>query len=116
MTQWRRQEYEVLSQSSHLSYAASALTCRTLPLGEGEERLQIGIWGEASQASHRTIFYAAAMTWHFSRYSYAHLIGRQQSDGLLTLDRSDEWQRKIVLGREVLCELVLAHWKKSENF
>jgi hypothetical protein len=56
MTSWRREEYEVLSQSSHLSYAASILTSRTQPLGEGEEKLAVGIWGLASEWSHRTVF------------------------------------------------------------
>jgi hypothetical protein len=113
MTAWRREEYEILSQSSHLSYLASVLTSRTTPLGEGEDKLAIGIWGMASEHSHRTIFYAAATTWHFSRYSYRHLIGKQPSEGLLTLDREDEWQRKIVLGRDVLQNLVEAHWPKT---
>jgi len=116
MTSWRREEYEILSQSSHLSYAASVLTSRTQPLGEGEEKLAVGIWGMASEWSHRTIFYAAATSWHFSRYSYRHLIGRQPSDGLLAFDRADEWQRKIVLGRDVLDDMVLAHWNdRSEE-
>jgi hypothetical protein len=113
MTSWRREEYEILSQSSHLSYTASVLTSRTQPLGEGEEKLAIGIWGVASEWSHRTVFYAAATTWYFSRYSYSHLIGRQPSEGLLTFDRADEWQRKIVLGRDVLADVVLAHWKQA---
>ncbi|MDH2402218.1 hypothetical protein QCM77_19975 [Bradyrhizobium sp. SSUT18] len=112
MTSWRREEYEVLSQSSHLSYTASVLTSRTQPLGEAEEKLAIGIWGMASEWSHRTVFYAAATTWYFSRYSYPHLIGQQPSEGLLTFDRGDEWQRKIVLGRDVLDGLVSRHWKQ----
>jgi hypothetical protein len=111
MTSWRREEYEILSQSSHLSYAASVLTSRTRPLGEGEDEREIGIWGVASEFSHRTIHYAAVTTWHFSRYSYRHLIGRQPSEGLLAFDREDEWQRKIVLGRDVLADLVSAHWE-----
>lgn len=111
MMMWRREEYEILAQSSHLSYPASVLTCRTQPLNGGGEGLEIGIWGAASAWSHRTIFYAAATTWYFSRFSYVHLIGKQPSDGtLLTLNREDEWQRKIVLGRDVLANFVLAHW------
>jgi hypothetical protein len=111
MMSWRREEYEILSQSSHLSYPAAFLTISTRPLGEGEDKREIGIWGMASEFSHRTVFYAAATTWHFSRYSHRHLIGRQPSEGLLTLDRADEWQRKIVLGRDVLDDLVSAHWE-----
>jgi hypothetical protein len=114
MMSWRREECEILSQSSHLSYEASVVTSRTHPLGESEEKLEVGIWGVASEASHRTIFYAAATTWHFSRYSYPHLIGRQSSDGLLIFDRTDEWQRKIVLGRNVLADLVSAHWEEKD--
>ncbi|WP_128931397.1 hypothetical protein [Bradyrhizobium zhanjiangense] len=113
MTSWRREEYEILSQSSHLSYTASVLTSRTQPLSEGgedEENFAIGIWGMASEFSHRTIHYAAATAWYFSRFSYRHLIVRQPSEGLLVLDRADEWQRKIVLGRDVLDGLVSAHW------
>lgn len=110
MTAWRREEYEILSQSSHLSYAASILTSRTRPLGGDEEELKVGIWGMASEFSHRTVHYAAATAWHFSRYSYRHLIVRQPSEGLLIFDRADEWQRKIVLGRDVLHDLVSAHW------
>jgi hypothetical protein len=111
MTSWRREEYEILSQSSHLSYAASVLTSRTRPLGGDEDKRAIGIWGMASEFSHRTVFYAAATTWHFSRYGYRHLIGRQPSEGLLAFDREDEWQRKIALGRDVLADLVSAHWE-----
>jgi hypothetical protein len=111
LTQWRREEYEILSQSSHLSYTAAVFTCRWQPLGEGEEKWHIGVWGMASEASHRTISYAGRMTWYFSRLCYVSLLGRERSDdALLILDREDEWQRKIVLGRDVLDGIATAHW------
>ena len=110
MMAWRRQEYEILSQSSHLSYPASVFTSRTVALGQGDDVARIAVWGQASESSKRTMFYASATTWHFSRYCYQYLIGRKPTEALLVLDKNDEWQRKIVLGRDVLAHLVSAHW------
>jgi hypothetical protein len=110
LTAWRRQEYEILSQSSHLSYPASVFTSRSVALGESDDLARVAIWGQASESSKRTIFYASATTWHFSRYCYKHLIGRKPFEALIVLNKDDEWQRKIVLGRDVLHHLVSTHW------
>ena len=111
LTEWRRQEYEVMSQSSHLSYLASTMTC--LPeLIDREEQYGIGIFGRASANSHRTVSYAARMIWYFSRVSYNKIIGSVNSkDSLLTVNKEDENHQSIVIGAEVLSAITLKYWK-----
>lgn len=111
MTAWRRQEYEILSQSSHLSFVAAFLTARS-PSLDDTDKLVIGIFGSPTENSIRTISYAASTTWYFSRFSYNSLIGHEKSDSLLTLDRSDEWQQQLVIGREVLSRITLDYWEQ----
>jgi hypothetical protein len=106
--EWRIHEFEMLSQASHLSYPAAVCTVATIPLGE-EEQTRTGVWGLASEASRRTIDYAAATTWYFSAFSYRYLFGLDAKHGLLTLDQSNERQLRIELGREVLGAVMLAH-------
>lgn len=107
---WRREEYEILSQSAHLSYLAAFITTNTPDL-EQSDILKIGIFGQASSASHRTIFYAATTIWYFSRMSHNYLIGKDDtSKSLLILGRPDEWQCKMVYARDVLQKLVQANW------
>jgi hypothetical protein len=110
LTGWRRAEYEVMSQSSHLSYLAATMTC--LPASvEGEEIHRIGIFGRASANSHRTLSYAARTTWYFCRLSYNKLIGNSESDdALLVVDKEDENHRSIVVGWEVLSAITRKHW------
>ena len=110
LTEWRRTEYEVLSQSAHLSYLSAAMTC--LPaLVENEEVHGTGILGRASANSHRTLSYAARITWYFCRLAYNKLIGKSESDScLLTLDKEDENHRLVVIGWDILSTLTLQHW------
>lgn len=110
LTEWRRGEYEVMSQSSHLSYLASAMTC--LPISaENKEEHRIGIFGRASANSSRTLSYAALTTWYFSRLSFGKLLGHSDSDdSLLILNKEDENHRSIVIGREVLSEITTKYW------
>lgn len=79
MAAWRRQEYEVLSQSAHLSYLAACLTACPPVLGD-EKTHRVGILGQASQSSLRTLYYAAGANWHFSRFSFNALLGHTASD------------------------------------
>ncbi len=111
LTEWRRQEYEVMSQSSHLSYLASILTC--LPeLIDREEQHGIGIFGRASANSHRTVSYAARMIWYFSRVSYDKIIGPVNSkESLFAVNKEDENHQSIVIGEEVLSAITLKYWK-----
>jgi hypothetical protein len=106
---WRLEEYEILSQSPHLSFLAALLAARSNPLGD-RQVFKVGIFGLASENSHRTISYAAATTWYFSRLCWDYLVGKQSDGRLLVVDESDEWHRKIVLGRDVLSQVTLAHW------
>ncbi len=110
MTAWRREEYEVLSQSSHLSYIAAALTCFPI-LIEDEEKQRPGIFGMASANSHRTLSYAALTTWYFCFMSFKKLISPTGGSGsLLTFDKEDENHRTIVIGSRVLSSIVERHW------
>ena len=109
MKNWRQQEYEILSQSTHLSYLAACLTAVTPILG-GNDELCVGIMGAASESSVRTIFYAAATTWYFSRFGYNFLIGNPSSKNLLIVDTENDWHLRIVVGREVLARITMAHW------
>jgi hypothetical protein len=110
---WRRHEFEMLSQASHLSFPAAVCTVATIPLGE-KEQTRTAIWGLASEGSRRTIDYAAATTWYFSAFSYRYLFGLDAKHALLTSDQSDEGQLRIELGREILAAVVLAHWSEDD--
>ena len=112
MTQWRRQEYEIMSQSSHLSYLAAAMTCLPASL-EKPGMHGVGIWGRASESLYRTLSYAARTAWYFSRFSFEKIIGRQSSDhALLVLDRENENHISVIIGRDVLSEVTLKYWEE----
>jgi hypothetical protein len=109
MTAWRREEYEILSQSSHLSYLAACLTAVCPKLGEGET-CAVGILGVASDLSLRTIEYAGKSTWYFSRVSYNRLLGEDPNKSLIVLDKENEWHQTMFAGRETLSTVALKHW------
>ncbi len=112
LTEWRREEYEVMSQSSHLSYLASVMTCLPASI-ENEEEHGLGIFGRVSANSHRTIGYAARMLWYFSRISYNKLIGpSDSSDSLLILNIEDENHQTLVIGAKVFSQITMKHWGK----
>jgi hypothetical protein len=112
MTEWRRQEYEILSQSSHLSFVAAVMTTLAPKLGE-KESLVPGFMGLASANLPRTLFYAAATTWYFSRMSHTKLLGYDLCDALVVLDKENEWHQRFVAGRDTLSAVVLANWKNK---
>ncbi len=113
LSAWRREEYEVLSQSSHLSYIAAAMTCFP-PSIEDEETHKTGIFGIASASSNRTISYAALTTWYFSRLAFNKIISKvNSSKALLTLDKEDVNHIFIVIGFEVLSTITERHWVKK---
>jgi hypothetical protein len=110
LTKWRRREYEVLSQSAHLSYLAACMTCLPVSINDNEIH-RVGILGRASANSCRTLSYATRTTWYFSRLSNLRLLGKSESDGcLLVVDKEDENHRSIVIGRDVLSKVTLSHW------
>jgi hypothetical protein len=110
LAQWRQGEYEMLSQSSHLSYLAAVLTAVCPKLGEGETYAP-GILGLASDHSLRTISYAARSTWYFSRMSNSQLLGKDSSQSLIVLDKENEWHQRMVAGRDTLSAVILEHWE-----
>jgi hypothetical protein len=115
-TAWRREEYEVMSQSSHLSYLAACMTCLPASM-EDDEIHQFGVFGVASSHSHRTIGYAARTAWYFSRLSYRKLIGPVGStDSLLVGEQKNEFHRNIIVGWEVLSRLTLKYWRTNTAF
>lgn len=110
MTDWRRTEYEVLSQSSHLSYLAACMTCLPAQLTDHETH-QVGILGRASANSIRTVSYAARTTWYFSRLGFPMIVGKDKDDGgLLQVDKENDWHQRIVIGRDVLSRVTVANW------
>jgi len=109
LTKWRREEYEVLSQSSHLSYIAAALTSLSGKLGR-EEVIGPAIFGLASVHSPRTIFYAAATTWYFSRLSNSVLLGNKVGECAIVLDKENDWHQRMVAARDTLSDVMLKHW------
>lgn len=110
MTNWRRQEYEILSQSSHLSYLAAVLTAVSPKLGD-EQSYVPAMLGQASAHSPRTIGYAAATTWYFSRMSNPVLLGKEAGKCAIVLDKENEWHQRMVAGRDVLSDVTLKYWK-----
>ncbi|MGO8869456.1 MAG: hypothetical protein ACLQME_23470 [Alphaproteobacteria bacterium] len=111
MTEFRHAEYEILSQSAHLSYAASFLTVMAPVLGDADY-LRPAIFGLATGNSVRTIRYAATTTWYFSRFGYNPILGRDSSNCLLKLDKESDWHHRIVIGRDVLSRITIGHWEK----
>lgn len=109
ITSWRRQEYEILSQSSHLSYLAAALTSLSPGLGN-EEMFATAIFGRATKHSHRTIFYAAATTWYFSRLSNQVLLGKDPAKCAILLDKENDWHQRMVAARDTLSHVTLKFW------
>ena len=112
LSDWRREEYEILSQSAHLSFVVAALTAYSFALGE-DDSIKPACLGLATGSSIRTLSYAAKTTWYFSRLSFNVLLGRNKSDDrLLVLDRENDTHQKIVLLRDVLSEVIQNHWEK----
>src|SRR5439155_4952017 len=109
---FRRQEYEILSQSSHISYPAAWMTVFASQIGF-EEPLKPAIWGLATENSQRTIFYASFSTWYFSRLAYDGIIGWDQTGSLLVADKENDWHRRIVMGRDVLGTVFMRHYPAS---
>jgi hypothetical protein len=109
MTRWRREEYEILAQSSHLSFLAAALTAVSPKLGD-EDAFGPAIFGQASAYSPGTVFYAAATTWYFSRMSNPVLLGKSPSECAIALDKENEWHQRLVAGRDTLSDMMLKHW------
>jgi hypothetical protein len=115
MTAWRREEYEVMSQSSHLSYLAACMTCFPASL-ENEDMHVWGVFGHPSANSHRTIGYAARTTWYFSRLALTKVLGSAGSkDSLLTWDQENQDHQILVLGGNVLSRLVLKYWDTNAS-
>ncbi len=111
LTAWRREEYEILSQSSHLSYMAAVLTSIS-PRG-GEENYVPSMMGLASKNLPRTLFYAAATTWYFSRMSQNKVLGRNLDEALVVLDKENEWHQRFIAGRDTLSTVTLNHWRDA---
>ncbi|RWL82022.1 MAG: hypothetical protein EOR67_18055 [Mesorhizobium sp.] len=109
MASWRREEYEILSQSSHLSYLAAALTSLSPELGD-EDMFTTAIFGRATKNSHRTIFYAAATTWYFSRLSNQVLLGKDAAKCAILLDKENDWHQRMVAARDTLSHMMLKFW------
>ncbi len=109
-TAWRREEYEILAQSAHLSYGMACLTSAPALL-EDEETHHVGILGRATANSRRTLSFASKTTWYFSRLVFDMLLGNSASDNsLLIVDKENDWHQRIVLGRDVLSQITTEHW------
>jgi hypothetical protein len=114
MTEWRRDEYELLSQSSHLSYMAAVLTAVSKKLGE-TDKFASSMMGLASEQLPRILFYAAATTWYFSRMSNRTILGHNLDEALIVLDKENEWHQRHVAGRDTLSTVMLNHWKDTAD-
>jgi hypothetical protein len=113
MTEYRHGEYEILSQSAHLSYIVSCLTSMAPVLGDADY-LRPAIFGLATENSVHTLHYAAVTTWYFSRLGYNLILGRDP-ECLLAFDKESDWQRKIVVGREVISSITMKHWTDTHG-
>jgi hypothetical protein len=113
LTEFRRGEYEVLSQSAHLSYLAAAMTCLPVSI-ENEDTQQVGILGRATANSRRTLSYAAHATWYFSQLSCGKLLGGgPEANSLLVVNKEDENHRSVIIGRDVLATVTRTHWHEQ---
>ena len=110
LSEWRKDNYEILSQSVHPSYLTSFLTCFA-PNHEDQESLEPAFLGMASANSKLTISYAAITLWYFSRFGYLYIFeGKGNLPSLVGLDKFDESHRFILIGRDVLSRLTLKYW------
>lgn len=110
LTDWRRREYEVMSQSSHLSYLAATMTCLPATI-EDDQIHKVGVFGRASANSHRTIGYAARTLWYFCRMAYPKILASELNEHtLLQVDKEDENHLSIVFGWDVLSTVTRRHW------
>lgn len=109
MTRWRLEEYEILSQSSHLSYRAAALTTLSQKL-EDREAIAPALFGLASAYSPRTVHYAAATAWYFSRLSNPVLLGKRTGECVIVLDKENEWHQRMVAARDTLSDIMIKYW------
>lgn len=107
---WRQEQRALLAEAPHLSYLAAA-SILVVPSADDPERLQTGIFGRASAASHRTLSFATRAAWHFSRYAWPLLF--QPAPGRsppLAFKADDSGHTRLLAAREALNELVLRHW------
>jgi hypothetical protein len=104
MTEYRLEEYEILSQSAHLSYVVSCLTAMAPVLGDANS-FRHAIFGLATEHSVQTLRLAATTTWYFSRFGYNSILGRDASKCLLAFDKESDMQRRIAVGREVISSI-----------
>lgn len=112
MTEYRRNEYDVLSQFSHLSYIAAGMASLVEEI-KNEGHCAVGVFGAASTHSYRTVHYAMFTTWYFSRMINPVILGKETGKYVILLNRDDEWHQKMWVASKVLSEIMLEH--SSEN-
>lgn len=114
LSEWRKVNYDILSQAVHPSYLTSVLNCFA-PNHEDQEALEPAFLGKSSSNSKLTISYAAITLWYFSRFGYLYIFeGKGNIPSLVGLDKFDESHRFVLIGRDVLSRLTLKYWDAWE--
>ena len=109
MTKWRREEYEILSQSSHLSYIAAALTALSGKLGD-EKVFASAIFatGVSALASYNLLCCRNYVV--LLRLSNPVMLGKKAGECAIVLDKENEWHQRLVAARDTLSDVMLKHW------
>lgn len=98
LTEWRNREYQILSQSSHLSFLGAMMTCLS-PNSVDPDILRLRLLGGLTLSSRRTLGYAATITWHVLRLVKAKFLPINESDKpLLTISLQDPISQRIMAG------------------
>lgn len=111
MREWRAEEIDVFSQAIHPSYVASVLTIGT-PTASDPSVHAASVFGCASAASERTLNYACKTIWYFSRLGFLMIFEQHLGcEPLISLNKEDEMQQLVVVGRDVLAAINRKYWE-----
>jgi len=109
LMEWRRREYEVLSQSSHLSILGATMTCLRPELNT-PETLRLGIFGGPTLNSRRTLQYAVGISYHFGRLISGQLAAGSSSRSAARLQKESNLTARLAeTGFAVLSEATTRH-------
>lgn len=109
LMEWRRKEYEVLSQASHLSIVGATLTCLRPDL-DTPETLRVGIFGGPTLHSCRTLQYAVGISYHCGRLISGQLAAGSSCRFAARLQKESNLTARLAeTGFTVLSEAVMRH-------
>lgn len=109
-TDWIREEYSRLSETIHPTFRAAILSTYSKSL-EDVDTFKIGTWGRATTFSESTFKNECLIIWYFSRVGFFILVSNIKKSKTMRhmLDKNDMNFLNVVLGRNVVANLVLKY-------